>query len=147
MPRDSVVVKVTIDAAAETVWQLLTVARATWWPEMTFDPRVGSPLVETWIEEDGREASATGVVTRCERPEVLSFRWSEPTWEHPLDVAIRLVETGQSTSVTLAETGFARARTGPSLPDEHEEGWRYHLARLRRASEGGLAVPDASRGP
>ncbi|WP_338036771.1 SRPBCC family protein [Microbacterium arborescens] len=141
MLRDSVTVVVDIDASVEVVWRFLTAGRGAWWPEMRFEAAVGSPLVETWIEE-GSQASATGSVTRCDEPHVLGFSWSEQGWEHPLDVVIELVEQGQATSVTLTESGFSRARTPRSLPAEHDEGWRYHLARLKRTSEGEAADVD-----
>lgn len=142
MLRDSVTVTTGVDASIEVVWQLLTAGRGAWWPEMRFEPVVGSPLVETWVEE-GRPASATGSVTRCDEPRLLGFSWTEQGWEHPLDVVIELVQQGQSTSVTLTESGFSRARTPHSLPAEHEEGWQYHLARLKRTSEGQAVDVDA----
>lgn len=97
--------------------------------------RGGGRLVETWVEE-GQQVSATGSVTRCDEPHVLGFDWTEQSWDHPLDVVIELVAHGQGTLVTLTESGFSRARVPHSLPAEHEEGWRYHLARLKRTSEG-----------
>ncbi|EXJ51514.1 hypothetical protein AS96_09390 [Microbacterium sp. MRS-1] len=109
---------------------------------MRFEAAVGSPLVETWVEE-GRQVCATGSVTRCDEPHVLGFSWTEQGWEHPLDVVIELVAHGQATSVTLTESGFCRARTPHSLPAEHAEGWRYHLARLKRMSEGEAVDFDA----
>jgi uncharacterized protein YndB with AHSA1/START domain len=139
--RDLVRVKTDVGAPVEVVWRFLTVDRDTWWPEMGFEAVVGSPLVETWLEE-GRRASATGSVTDCDEPQLLGFRWIQPSWEHPLDVAISLVAEGPSTSVTLTETGFLRAQTSLSLRDEHEEGWLYHLTRLKRASEGGAVSVD-----
>ncbi|WP_276801593.1 SRPBCC family protein [Cellulomonas iranensis] len=135
MLRDSVTVGTRIDASLDVVWRLLTVGRDAWWPEMRFDAVVGSPLVETWTE-GGVEATATGRVTRCDAPRLLTFVWAEPTWDGPLEVVIRLTADGTSTVVDLTETGFVRARTPRSLPDEHEQGWGYHLARWKRASEG-----------
>jgi uncharacterized protein YndB with AHSA1/START domain len=131
--RDSVAVETAVDAAPELVWRLLTVKHSVWWPEMQFDAIAGAPLVETWLE-DGLELSASGVITRCDPPDLLAFEWREPSWEHSLEVELRLEETGRSTMVTLTETGFTRARA-TALADEHEEGWRYHLARLKRACE------------
>ncbi len=131
-----------IDASVEVVWWFLTTGRGAWWPEMRFETVVGSPLIETWVEE-GRPARATGSVTRCDEPHLLGFSWTQQGWDHPLDVVIELVTHGQSTSVTLTESGFSRARTPHSLPAEHEEGWRYHLARLKRASEGEAVDVDA----
>ncbi|MFT4213503.1 MAG: SRPBCC domain-containing protein [Microbacterium sp.] len=142
MSVDSVLVDVTIDATADVAWRFLTIERGTWWPDMRFEAFIGSPLVETWIE-GGQQASATGEITRCEKPRLLAFRWNEPGWEHPLDVVIRLVAGGPSTIVTITESGFVRARTAPSLPDEHAEGWRYHLMRWKRASEGDARDADA----
>lgn len=130
--------EVRVDAPREVVWRFLTAERDEWWPEMRFEAAVGSPLVQTWIE-DGVQSTATGHVTRCDEPQLLAFEWAEPGWSSPLDVEIRLTSEGTSTSVALIETGFARARTPISLPDEYEEGWRYHLARLQRASEGRAA--------
>jgi len=132
--RDSVTVTADIHAPVEVVWRCLTVGRGTWWPDMRFEAVVGSPLVETWVEE-GRQARATGNVTRCEVPHLLGFSWTEEGWDHPLRVVIDLVAHGDSTSVTLTESGFSRARTPHALPAEHEEGWRYHLSRLKRTSE------------
>lgn len=123
-----------INAPAELVWHYLTVERALWWPDMRFDARVGSRLVETWIE-GGRLVSAIGVVTRCDAPELLSFGWRERGWSLPLVVDISLRPRVTSTSVRIAESGFVRARTVPTLPDEHEEGWLYHLDRLKRLCE------------
>lgn len=101
---------------------------------MRFDATVGSPLVETWID-DGVQATATGSVTRCEEPRLLAFEWTEPGCSGALDVVIRLTAERSSTVVTLTEAGFSRAQTSLALPDEHEEGWHFHLARLKRASE------------
>jgi uncharacterized protein YndB with AHSA1/START domain len=140
--RDSVTVEMSIGARVEVVWRSLTTERHAWWPEMRFEAVVGAPLVETWID-DGHETSATGKVTHCTEPHLLGFRWIEPGWTHPLDVEMRLVPEGRSTSVTLTETGFAHAGTSPSLPIEHEEGWRYHLTRLKQASEGAAVRRDA----
>jgi len=109
---------------------------------MRFEAVVGSPLVETWIDE-GHQASARGRVIHCDGPQLLGFRWIEPSWDHPLDVMIRLAAEGRATAITLTETGFSRAQTSPSLPDEHEQGWRYHLTRLKRASEGESVCIDA----
>jgi len=134
--HDSVTVTAGIDASIDVVWQLLTAGRSAWWPEMLFEAVVGSPLVETWIE-DGRPGRATGSVTRCDNPRLLGFRWIQQDWAHSLDVVIELVQHGRSTSVTLSESGFSRAPAPHSLAAEHEEGWRYHLARLKRVAEGG----------
>lgn len=142
MLLDSVRVRTGISAPAGTVWRFLALERAAWWPDMHFEPVAGSPLLETWIE-NGRRRSATGVVTRCREPELLAFRWSEPGWEHPLDVVIRLAGDGSSTTLTLAETGFLKAGTRPSLAAEHDDGWRYHLARLTRVCESAAADPPA----
>jgi len=133
--RDSVTVVADIDASVEVVWRYLTAGRGAWWPEMRFEAAVGSPLVETWVEGD-RQVSAAGSVTRCDAPHVLGFRWTEQSWDHPLEVVIELEARLQGTLVTLTESGFSRARTPSSLPAEHDEGWRYHLARLKRTSEG-----------
>lgn len=141
MGRDSVTVEARIDAPIGVVWRLLTADRDAWWSEMRFEAAVGSALLETWIEE-GRPASATGTITRCDEPTLLGFTWTEPTWVQPLDVVIRLVADGSSTSVALTESGFSRAQAPPSLAAEHEEGWRYHLTRWARASEGEAVGPS-----
>lgn len=135
MSRDSVTVQARVDAPAPSVWRSLTEKRDAWWPDLRFEAAVGSPLAETWIA-DGVLLSATGRVTQCDEPRLLAFEWAEPGWAHPLSVVIRLTDAGSSTMVSLTETGFSRARTPSSLPDEHEEGWLYHLARWKRASEG-----------
>ncbi len=143
MPSDSVTVTIDIAAPAEVVWHFLTLGRGTWWPGMVFEARVGSSLVETWLEE-GRPAQAKGRIIRCDAPQTLEFHWREPGWSRPLDVSIVLTEKGASTAVALAESGFSGAHATPSLPAEHEEGWRYHLARLKRVSEGGTVEADST---
>ncbi|MCO7201995.1 SRPBCC domain-containing protein [Microbacterium sp. CnD16-F] len=134
MVRDSVTAATDIRASVEDVWRCLTVGRSAWWPEMRFDAVVGSLLVETWVE-DGRQATAEGTITQCAQPHLLGFCWTESGWEGSLDVVIELVGHGDSTSVRLTESGLSRVGTPHSLPSEHEAGWRYHLARLKRASE------------
>lgn len=138
MRGDAVTAETSIEASTEIVWRFLTVERGLWWPEMTFEAVVGSPLVETWTE-DGREMSATGLVTHSVEHRLLGFRWIEPEWRHSLEVTIRLVPDDRATTVILRESGFVRARTPLSLPDEHQDGWTCHLARLKRVSEGGSA--------
>lgn len=109
---------------------------------MRFEADVGSALVETWVEE-GRQVSATGSIARCEEPHLLGFSWIEEGWDHPLDVVIDLVADEESTLVMLTESGLFRADVPHSLPAEHEEGWRYHLARLKRTSAGEAVDVDA----
>ena len=88
---------------------------------MRFEAEVGSPLVETWVEE-GQQVSATGSVTRCDEPHVLGFDWTEQSWDHPLDVVIDLVAHGQGTLVTLTESGFSRARVPQATSSGSERG-------------------------
>ncbi|MDT3317503.1 SRPBCC domain-containing protein [Microbacterium sp. KSW4-11] len=143
MVGDSLTVVTEIRASVEDVWRCLTVGRSAWWPEMRFEAVVGSPLVETWVE-DGRQGVASGSVTHCVEPHVLGFRWSEDGWDGPLDVEIELVGHGDSTSVRLTESGFSGVGTPDSLQSEHEAGWRYHLARLKSASEARAVDADVS---
>ncbi len=131
-PRDSVRVAHVVAAPPDAVWRALTVDRAEWWPDLRFDAVIGAPLVETWIEA-GRQRQAAGLITRCDEPELLAFRWREDGWSAPLEVTFRLEPNGSATSVTITETGFRRANVSPTLADEHEEGWSYHLTRLARA--------------
>lgn len=130
--RDSVSVAHVVRATPDVVWRALTVDRATWWPDLRLDAVIGAPLVETWTEA-GRQRQAHGVVTRCEEPELLAFRWREDGWSAPLEVTFRLEPHGSATAVTITETGFHRADVPPMLADEHEEGWSHHLTRLARA--------------
>lgn len=129
--RDSVSVALVVAATPDVVWRALTVDRAEWWPDLRFDAVVGAPLVETWIEA-GQQRQAHGFVTRCEEPELLAFRWREDGWAAPLEVRFALEPRGSATSVTIMETGYRRADVPPTLADEHEEGWRYHLTQLAR---------------
>lgn len=78
----------------------------------------------------------------------LSAWWPEMRFEavvgSPLDVEIELVGHGDSTSVRLTESGFSGVGTPDALPSEHEAGWRYHLARLKSASEARAVDADVS---
>lgn len=128
---------VRIGVAPDEVWTVLTADRATWWPEMVFDARVGAPLVETWID-GGELHRASGVVTVAAPPALLGFEWREPGWLAPLSVLVRIAPVdGGGTEATITESGFAQAGTPDGLPFAHEEGWRHHLGRLRAACEAG----------
>lgn len=128
-----------IEAAQGRVWRALTVDRSRWWPEMVFDAVVGASLVETWVE-DGEVLQASGTITTVDAPRLLAFEWSEPAWQGNLTVRVRLAPVTQGTEVSITEEGFASIQAQSSLASEHEEGWLYHLERLRDASiapEGG----------
>ncbi|MEH3088603.1 MAG: SRPBCC domain-containing protein [Microbacterium arborescens] len=135
MSRDALTVQVQVAALPERVWEMLAVDRAGWWPDLVFEPAVGAPLVESWLA-DGRRQTATGTVTRCEPPSRLVFVWREPSWSDDLAVDVEIIASGGRTTVSLTESGFVGAGSPPELLDAHEDGWRYHLARLRRVSEG-----------
>lgn len=134
--RDALQVAASIEASVNDVWRFLTTERASWWPEMRFEAAIGSPLIETWMEE-GEHRQVAGVVTQCAEPRLLAFTWGEPDDEFSLDVSIHLACDGGATTVTITETGFVKATAPTALLDEHEEGWRYHLARWKRACESG----------
>ncbi|SDQ18231.1 SRPBCC domain-containing protein [Microbacterium sp. cf332] len=135
MPQDAVTASVTIAASVDRVWEALTRERSSWWPELVFEPMVGAALEETWWE-NGRRARATGTVTTCDPPTRLVFVWHQDSWQGDLEVDVRIAASGGMTAVFLTESGFVGAATPAGLPDEHVEGWRFHLARLRRVSEG-----------
>jgi len=136
MTEDRVSTSLTIEAFPDKVWRILTTDRSAWWPEMEFDAAPGAPLVETWVE-NGVSLQAQGAVTAAEPPHLLAFQWTEPSWTRDLTVRVRLVAVGENTEVTITEQGFVSAGTPPTLPSQHEAGWRHHLQELRKAVLGG----------
>lgn len=72
MLSDSVWASASIAAESGTVWRFLTVNRATWWRDKSFEATVGLPLNETWME-DGQASHATGIVKHCLELQLLAF--------------------------------------------------------------------------
>ena len=121
-------------ATGFAVWEALTVGREQWWPEMQFDPVVGSPVRETWFE-NGKERSAVGQVIEVDPGRVLSFDWRELAWPAPLRVRFSIEDEGDRCKVAVTESGFESLANGTALRTEHQAGWSYHLARLCRQAE------------
>lgn len=131
---DAVTISVPSAASATRMWDALTVGRAVWWPEMTFNPVVGATVTEVW-SEDGVERSAHGSVTEVDDGRVLAFEWCEPGWEAALTVRFSVDETAQGCMATVTETGFERLENGSVLRAAHRDGWNYHLSRLAQYAE------------
>ena len=129
-PAESDLVVVDVSTASVlAVWRSLTLEHAGWWPDMQFEAVRGAPLRETWTEE-GVEYHAMGHVVEVQDGKVLTFDWSEPGWPAPLRVRFELDQIASGTRVSVMECGFDRIPNGNALSAAHQEGWKYHLARL-----------------
>ena len=139
---DYVSVSLSIDASPREIWGALATAKHEWWPDMTFEAIVGAPLVERWMDGD-KEKVASGTVTHAEAPHMLAFEWTEPEWGSATAVRITLESIDRHTKVSLVESGFCTIAGGPEIRAAHEEGWRYHLDRLRAAAVSPIGRVDS----
>ena len=131
MATNQITVPMLVNAPVATVWAALTSSRSEWWPGLIFEPMVGSPVIEKWVE-DGALKKALGMITAVQLQSLIIFKWGQPTWGDTMEVEIRLnPENEEATNVLVTETGFDKIDAAEVLPEDHEAGWRYHLEQLR----------------
>lgn len=143
--EDRIEQRVTVRAAQDTVWQLVT--RPGWWlPGSTAKPARGPGRVTVGYGADQRPYVID--VVRVEPRGYVSFRWASafggaaPAPGRATLVEFYLRPAGDEVGVTVVESGFASL----DLPDVLREdewkgntgGWQYEMAGLRsRAEQGG----------
>lgn len=140
---------VIIAAPAEHVWRALVddPVRESWWPYLRLDATVGGTFEETWTDAEGRLRRTQGTITELVPHRLLRLDWADRDWEAVTDVQITLEELGdvdlptgdqprcRSTNVRVRHVGWELLPNGPSLVEEHQQGWRMHLSNLRNLWE------------
>jgi len=149
--EDRIEQRITIRAAQETVWELVT--RPGWWlPGSSADPARGPGRVAVVYSGDARPYVVDTV--RVEPPGYASFRWAaafggtEPVPGRATLIEFYLRPVGEEVGVTVVESGFASLDLPAALREDErkgsEGGWRYELARLRSRAERSVAADPAA---
>jgi len=129
--------EILIDAPTEVVWAVVTEPEhiSGWFSDsVELDLRPGGEALLHWDGHGG----VPGRVERVERPHFFSFRWAvgarDIAEEHWTLVEFRLSEEGDSTRLTVVESGF-RDLPGSEHDkqghfDGHSRGWEQELGEL-----------------
>jgi uncharacterized protein YndB with AHSA1/START domain len=129
--------EILIEAPVDVVWAVVTDPEhiSGWFSDsVELDLTPGGEVLLQW---DGR-GGVPGRVERVERPHLFSFRWAVgpdvPGEEHWTLVEFRLSAEGDSTRLTVVESGF-RDLAGPDDEkqqhvDSHTRGWKLELGHL-----------------
>jgi uncharacterized protein YndB with AHSA1/START domain len=141
MDSDSIEREVLIEAPVETVWSIVTEPEqiARWFADhVEVDLRPGGDLLLRF----GENMTGEGTVERVEPPSLFSFRWVSPepgrdmaaAAGHSTLVEFRLRAEGQSTLLSVVESGFAGLEgteaENAALAERHTGGWGTFLERL-----------------
>ncbi|MFC4223960.1 SRPBCC family protein [Lysinibacter cavernae] len=140
MPVGPVIVRVTLPAARETVWQALVEPQRTaiWWPDLQIDAVIGGGVAEIWAEADS-ERHATGAVDIVIPGHSLGFNWQELGDAYATSVLLVIRTDGERSILTVTETGLDSLEHANRRAMEYHEGWEYHLEDLRAYLAGELA--------
>lgn len=141
--EDRIEQRITIRAAQDKVWQLVT--RPGWWlPGSSAEPARGPGRVSVDCSGDARPYVID--IVRVEPQGYASFRWASAFGgAAPVPGRATLVEcyvrpVGGELSVTVVESGFASLDLPEALREDewkgNQGGWRYELAGLRTRAEG-----------
>jgi len=143
--EDRIERRITIRAAHDKVWQLVT--RPGWWlPGSKAEPARGPGRA---VVEYGGDAQPYLIdVVRVEPQGYASFRWASAFGGTvpPMPGNATLVEcyvrpVGQETGVTVVESGFASLDLPDALREDQRKGnaggWQFELAGLRTRAEQG----------
>ncbi len=149
--EDRIEQRITIRAAQEAVWELVT--RPGWWlPGSSAEPARGPGRAAVVYRGDNRPYVIDTV--RVEPPGYASFRWSaafggaEPVPGQATLVEFYLRPVGDEVGLTVVESGFASLDLPEALREDErkgsEGGWRYELAGLRTSAERSAADGQAA---
>jgi uncharacterized protein YndB with AHSA1/START domain len=140
--EDRIERRITIRAAQEKVWQLVT--RPGWWlPGSNAEPARGPGRVSVVYGGDSRPYPID--IVRVEPQGYASFRWASAfTGAEPAPGRATLVEfylrpVGEDLGLTVVESGFASLDLPEALREDEWKGsqgaWQYELAGLRTRAE------------
>jgi uncharacterized protein YndB with AHSA1/START domain len=133
--------EIVIHAPVDVVWAVVTKPEhiSGWFSDsVELDLKPGGRAVFHW---DG-QGSVPGRVERVEEPHLLSFRWAvgpgkEATEDRWTLVEFRLSTEGDSTRLTVAESGFDKlaATDAQESVEGHTRGWKLELGELAEYAE------------
>jgi uncharacterized protein YndB with AHSA1/START domain len=133
---DRILIEYDFGKHPKQVWAALTSpeAIAGWWGDhVSLTPKTGGAFREEWVDEAGREVVTSGVVNRCEAPELLEFSWADDDWPHATHVALILEPlSAEKTRLRLEHRGWSGlpAEKQQRLIEKHAAGWHHHLRAL-----------------
>ncbi len=135
--QDTIERSVTIPAAIEAVWDALTTLegiRSWFGDEVEIDLTPGGEALFGWSEYG---SSSHAIVQEVRRPTLFSYRWvadnSQRVDEGPSTlVEFTLMSDGESTIVTVVESGFASlpADIAERTLAENTSGWKAEMQDL-----------------
>ena len=135
---DDVGVEIAVAAPIAAVWRALVDDhhRHAWWPYLDLEARRGGRFVERWRDADGRAVTTSGEVLEIEAPHRLRCTWRDEDWPAATEVELVLSADGEATRVRVGHAGWQRlGELGGRLRPQHADGWRMHLASLKRYVE------------
>jgi uncharacterized protein YndB with AHSA1/START domain len=139
-----------IDAPPEVVFDVVSQPEhiKQWWgAETGIGPVAGSSSALVWPsggEEDQHAAGVPIQIVVAEPPRVLTFRWTHPAAEQPVDgnsllVTFELVPQRDGTLLRLTETGFRERGWEAAVLEasyrDHETSWDHIVPRIREYAE------------
>lgn len=145
---DSIVKEITINAAAERVFDAITDPRqrVKWWgvpgkfqvTHMESDLRPGGQWLMSGSGEEGKPFTLRGEYRVVERPRLLEFTWRTGLPEPETVVRFELDEIDGATTVRLTHSGFATDESR-----QRYQGWPWLLALLQKfVEEAGATAPQ-----
>jgi uncharacterized protein YndB with AHSA1/START domain len=149
--EDRIEQRITIRAAQDTVWQLVT--RPGWWlPGASAEPAREPGRVSVTYRGDPRPYVVD--VVRVEPQGYVSFRWAsafggaQPAPGRATMVEFYLRPVGGETGLTVVESGFTSLDLPLALREDEltgsQGGWRYELTGLRTRAESAQSERGAS---
>lgn len=142
--EDRIEKRITIRAAQDTVWQLVT--RPGWWlPGSKAEPASGPGRVT--VEYGGDQRPYVIDVVRVEPQGYVSFRWAsafggkDPAPGNATLVEFYVRPVGDEVGLTIVESGFAALDLPEALREDERKGntggWHYEMSALRARAEQG----------
>lgn len=136
MPERTIRLEITIHAPTREVWAVLTEADhiLTWWEGVAAvsltSPKPGG--VYTLTYDRGKPDSCE--ILKAEPGTMLRYRWksSEP---EPTNVEYRLIAEGNSTRLSLVNSGYGEGLKWDKAYDANVVGWAKMFLGLRRLLE------------
>jgi uncharacterized protein YndB with AHSA1/START domain len=131
--------EILIEAPVEVVWAVVTEPEhvSGWFSDsVELDLRPGGAMAVHW----SGHGTVPGRVERVEPPQLFSFRWvvaqpgEELTEENSTLVEFRLRPEGDSTRLTVVESGFSDLAGAEDENqrhfEDHQQGWKKELGEL-----------------
>lgn len=124
-----------LEVPRESVWSWFADSeqRASWWPDLEIEPRVGGQVTERWAEGEGDdrvERDASGEVDVWIIGHAIGFRWTEAGDSAATSVLVSLLSDSGETIVTVTETGFDAFPDSAHRVRTSADGWDVLLDDL-----------------